>query len=264
MARGQNYKGKLAVITGGVSGLGLAMANQLATLGATPILIDITARDTPYPLEIADVSDAGALSDALSRITAQYGPIDLAIANAAIDMTGEAHTFTAAEWRKIIEVNLIGASNLISAIYPDMTTRGAGQLILVSSGAGLIGFPLGAPYTASKAGLIGMGSAVRAEAARLGVSICVACPPSLDTPLLKSGAAKPGIDRPAFLASLQKRSMPAGQAAAYILKKAAADKSPIIFPANLKLGHKLASVFPRLGEKIRASLLDKFDRYGRR
>ena len=263
MTRGQNYKGKLAVITGGASGLGLALADQLAALGARPILIDIAARKTPYPLEIADVSDADALSDVLSRIAAEYGPIDLAIANAAIDMTGEAHTFTAPEWRKIIEVNLIGATNLISAVYPDMAARGGGQLILVSSGAGLIGFPLGAPYTASKAGLIGMGSALRAEAARLGVSICVACPPSLDTPLLKTGAAKPGIDRPAFLASVQKRSMPADQAAAHILNHAAADKSPIIFPANLALGHKLASVFPRLGEKIRAGLLDKFDRYGR-
>jgi len=95
MARGQSYKDKLAVITGGGSGLGLALAHRLASLGAKPVLIDITAHETPYPLEVADVTDAKALSSAIQRIKASYGPIDLTITNAATDLTGEAHTFTA-------------------------------------------------------------------------------------------------------------------------------------------------------------------------
>jgi len=275
MTREQSYKGKLAVITGGGSGLGLALAHELTELGAKPVLIDITEHKTPYPLEIADVSDADALSDTVARIkaahgpidiaiaNAAHGPIDIAIANAAIDITGEAHDFTADEWRSIIETNLIGATNLISAVYPDMAERRSGQLLFIASGAGLIGFPLGAPYTASKAGMIGMASALRAEAKRLGVSVCVACPPSLDTPLLKHGRAKPGIDRPAFLAAVQKTTMPADAAARHILRAARADKSPIIFPSNLRIGHKLATLFPSLGERIRASTLDKFDRHGR-
>lgn len=263
MTSKQSYLGKLAVITGGTSGLGLALANRLAALGAKPILIDIKNQDTPYPIEIADVSDAEALAAAVSRIAATHGPIDLGIANAAIDMTGEAHTFTAADWRAIIKTNLLGATNLVSSVFPAMVTRRSGQLVLVSSGAGLIGFPMGAPYTTTKAGLIGMGAALRAEAARHGVSVCVACPPALDTPLLKNGKAKPGINRTAFLASLQTRPMPTDQAAKHILKKAAADKSPIIFPTNLWLGYKLAVLFPSLGEKIRADILNKLDRYGR-
>jgi|GEM_PF-2606537 len=263
MAHKQTYQNKTAIITGGASGLGLALADQLAKLGATPVLIDTAERDIPYHLEIADVSDAGALSSAIGRIVKTHGPVEIAIANAAIDLTGEAHTFTPAEWRKIIEVNLIGATNLVSAVYPDMAKRQSGQLILIASGAGLIGFPLGAPYTASKAGMIGMAKALRAEATRFGVSVCIACPPALDTPLFATGKAKPGIDRQRFLTALDKTPMSAQTAADHILRKAAADKSPIIFPAKIALGDKLTTLFPSLGEKVRAGLLKTFDRHGR-
>jgi len=264
MACRQVYQSKLAVITGGASGLGLALANELATQGAKPILIDVEEADAPYPIETADVSHAHALSDAIARIEKTHGAIDLAIANAAIDMTGQAHEFTAEEWHRIIETNLIGATNLVSAVYPQMIKRRSGQLILVASGAGLIGFPYGAPYTASKAGMIGMGHALRAEAKAYNVSICTACPPALDTPLLETGQAKPDIDRQAFLSSLQKHPMSAKVAACQILHKAKADKSPIVFPASLGIGQKLAVLFPKLGEKIRADITDKFERYGRR
>lgn len=263
MTSGQSYKGKLAIITGGASGLGLALADRLAALGATPVLIDTTPSDVSYPLEIADVADADALTAAISRIIAAYGPVDLAIANAAIDLTGEAHTFTPAEWREIIETNLIGAANLVASVYPDMVARKSGQIIFIASGAGLIGFPLGAPYTASKAGLIGMAKALRAEGKRFNVRVNVACPPVLDTPLLENGKAKPGINRAAFIASLQAKPMPAPAAAKRLLEAAQANISPIIFPFKLRLGHKLATLFPTLGEKILAGILAKFDRHGR-
>lgn len=259
-----NSSGKTALITGGASGLGLAMADELARHGVTPLLIDITPTQTPYELEIADVSNAASLASAVVRLTKKYGPIDLAIANAAVDLTGEAHTFTQEDWRKIIETNLIGATNLISAVYPDMIERKSGQFILIASGAGLVGFPLGAPYTASKAGLIGLGKALRAEAARYGVKVNVACPPILATPLLGTGRAKPGIDRPRFIASLQKAPMPAQKAARNILQAAGRNKSPIIFPVSLAIGHKLSIAFPKFGETIRKRILTKFDKFGRK
>ncbi len=264
MRHAQSYRGKCTVITGGGSGLGLALAQELTSLGARPILIDIKDQDAGLPLEIADVTDADALAAAIARIGQTHGPIDLAIANAAIDLTGDAHTFTAEDWQKIIETNLIGATNLVSAVYPQMVARGAGQCLLVASGAGLIGFPFGAPYTASKAGLIGMGQALRAEAKPHGVSVCTICPPALDTPLLQSGHAKPGIDRQAFLSSLQKRPMSAKTAAARMLRGAQRDRSPIVFPAALSLGHRLAVLWPAFGEKLRADIVAKFEKYGRR
>lgn len=263
MPRERSYKGQLALITGGASGLGLSLANRLAALGANPVLIDIAPADVPYRLEYADVSDSTALADAITRITDDFGPIDLAIANAGIDLTGEAHTFKVEDWQSIIRTNLFGATNLLTAVYPAMVARGSGQIILVSSGAGLIGFPLGAPYTASKAGLIGMGKALRAEAARYGIQVSVACPPILTTPLLRTGQAKPGINRQALIASLQKTPLSSERAAHHILKHTANNKGLIVFPHLLNMVQKLSVLFPPLGEIIRADILNKFYENGR-
>ena len=263
MAGEQSYKGKLAVITGGASGLGLALANHLAALGATPILIDIQQTETPHPLEICDITDSTALTQTIAKIKSTHGPIDIAIANAGIDLTGEAHTFTAAEWQSIINTNLTGATNLIAAIYPDMVAARAGRLILISSGAGLIGFPLGAPYTASKAGLIGLGKALHAEAGTHNVIVNVACPPILETPLLTTGKAKPGINRAAFIASLTKTPMTAEKAAQTILSPRNSRKLLQIFPLQLRLAHTFSSLIPGLAHAIRKSIITKFNKHGR-
>ena len=258
------YKDKLAIITGGASGLGLALADELAARGAKPILIDIQHADTPHSLEIADTTDAAGLTETVARIKSAHGPIDIAVANAGIDLTGEAHSFTAEDWRAIINTNLVGATNLISAVYPDMVARKSGRLILVSSGAGLIGFPFGAPYTASKAGLIGLGKALHAEAATHGVRVNVVCPPILDTPLLTTGKAKPGIDRPAFIGSLTKKPMSAENAANHILNPRNSRKLLQIFPLQLRLANAASSLFSPLGGLIRKDIIAKFSQHGRK
>lgn len=264
MAGEHLYKGKLALITGGASGLGLALANELSLLGAKPVLIDIQHADAPYPLEICDITDAPALAATVAKIKSARGPVDIAIANAGIDVTGEAHTFTAAQWQTIIATNLMGATNLISAVYPDMVARRAGRLILISSGAGLIGFPFGAPYTASKAGLIGLGKALHSEAATHGVTVNVACPPILETPLLATGKAKPGIDRHAFIASLAKAPMSAQRAARTILKPTNSHKLLQIFPMQLRLAHTFSNLFPGFARLIRKDIITKFNTHGRK
>lgn len=264
MSSTREYKDKIALITGGASGLGLALADHLASLGATPILLDIQHTDRPHALEITDTTDPAALAETVARIKSTHGPIDIAIANAGIDLTGEAHSFTAEDWHAIINTNLIGAANLISAVYPDMVARRAGRLILISSGAGLIGFPLGAPYTASKAGLIGLGKALHAEAATHSVTVNVACPPILDTPLLTTGKAKPGIDRAAFISSLTKTPMSTENAAKYILNPRNSRKLLQIFPLQLRLAHAASNLFSPLGALIRKDIITKFNQNGRK
>ena len=258
------YKDKLAIITGGASGLGLALADELAARGAKSILIDIQHADTSHRLEIADTTDAEALASVIEKLKSEHGRIDIAIANAAIDLTSEAYDLTAEDWRAIINTNLIGATNLIAATYPDMVARREGRLILVSSGAGLIGFPFGAPYTASKAGLIGLAKALHAEASTHGVRVNVACPPILDTPLLTTGKAKPGIDRAAFIASLAKTPMPAEKAAKHILNPRNSRKLLNIFPLQLRMAHTFSSLFPPLGRAIRSDIITRFNRHGRK
>ena len=259
----QAYAGKLVIITGGSSGLGLALCRALKTAGAYPINIDLHPGPDDMPFHKADVRDGRALAACIESIEADHDPIDLAIANAAIDITGEAHQFTADNWEAITDTNLTGCTNLVAALYPNMVERRAGQLIFISSGAGLIHFPYGAPYTATKSALIGMASALRAEARQYGVQVNVACPPILDTPILTDGKVKPGIDRPAFLKSLQKRPMPAEEAARHILKGAAHNRSPIIFPASLRWANRAIALFPPLRGLIQSRIISLFHQHGR-
>lgn len=259
----QAYAGKLVIITGGSSGLGLALCRALETAGAYPINIDLEPGPDDTAFHKADVRDANALAACIESIEADHGPIDLAIANAAIDITGEAHQFTAEDWQAITQTNLSGATNLIAGLYPKMVARREGQIILISSGAGLIHFPLGVPYTATKSALIGLASALRAEARAHNVQVNVACPPIIDTPILTNGKAKPGIDRPAFLKSLQTRPMPADTAAQHILRGALRNASPIVFPASLRWSARVVAIFPPLRKLIQSRIMRLFDRHGR-
>lgn len=259
----KSFRTKTALITGGSSGLGLALCRALKTAGAAPVNIDLHPGPDDTPFYQADVRDAAALAKTFAQIESDHGPIDLAIANAAIDITGEAHQFTAEDWQAITQTNLSGATNLIAGLYPKMVARREGQIILISSGAGLIHFPLGVPYTATKSALIGLASALRAEARTHNVHINVACPPIIDTPILTNGKAKPGIDRPAFLKSLQTRPLPADTAAQHILRGAMRNTSPIIFPASLRWSARVVAVFPPLRRLIQSRIVRLFDRNGR-
>lgn len=263
MPRHQSYQGKRAVITGGASGLGLAMAKELESRGATPIIIDINQSPIDLPAYIADVRSPEALATTLAQIETDHGPIDLAIANAAIDITGEAHQFAAEDWRTITDTNLLGTTNLVAALYPKMVARKSGQILFISSGAALIHFPLGVPYTATKTALLSLASALRAEARPHGVRINLVCPPIMDTPILSHGNAKPGINRAAFLASLQKTPMPVAKAARIILHASARDRSPIIFPASLRWANRLVAIFPALRPFIQARIIRTFEKTGR-
>ncbi len=258
------FAGKTALITGGASGLGYALACQLRDAAAHPISLDIRpSPDHALTNYIADVRDSAAVTATVQKITADHGPIDLAIANAGIDLTAQAHHLTPEDWRGVIETNLIGATNLISAVYPGMVQRRSGQIAMISSGAGLIGFPTGAPYTAAKAGLIGLVKALRSEASRHNVHVNIACPPILDTPLLETGKATPGINRAAFIRNLPGGVMPTDKAAQRILKGLAKNNAEIIFPVSLNLTHKLVALFPQLGTAIHKDILNRFDKHAR-
>ena len=204
-----------------------------------------------------DMKDGQDVSDLVSKIETEHGPIDCAIANAGTDITADAEDLSFEDWRTVIETNLIGATNLIAAIYPRMIERRSGRIVLIASGAGLIGFPLGAPYTASKAGLIGLAKALRAEAAPKGVHIHLVCPPVLDTPLIRANASRSGIDRPTFLQSLPGRILSPATAADIIVKRLAKGHSEIVFPWSLSFSHKLITLFPALGDMIRRDIVKR-------
>ncbi|WP_421867111.1 SDR family oxidoreductase [Pararhizobium sp.] len=184
------------IITGGSSGIGLALARIYAERGARLSLLarslpaleaarlELARRhgETSVHIESADASDEDQALAAIRKCEAAFGPCDILITSAGIVEPGRFETQTSAAFRQQIETNLFGSVNAVRAVYAAMKERRSGKIMLVSSGAGLIGIYGYAAYCASKFALHGFADALRSEAKPHGVTISVCFPPDTETP----------------------------------------------------------------------------------
>ncbi len=206
------------IVTGGSSGIGLAVAHILAARGdrvsllaRTPGLLEaardsMLARkpDAEIRIESVDVSDDAAVIDAVGRCEAQFGPCDILVTSAGIVEPGRFETMPAESFNRQIATNLTGSVNAARAVYGAMKARRRGRIMLVSSGAGLIGIYGYSAYSASKFALHGFAEALRSEAKPHGVRVCVCFPPDTETPQF----ARELADRPLEAAVVMGRVAP--------------------------------------------------------
>src|SRR3954447_14933818 len=172
------FAGTTALVTGGASGIGRALGAALEDAGARVERCDIIAKDGRCRL--LDVRDFGAFAALVKEI----GPVDLLLNCAGISLGGATHEVSASHWDRIIDVNVRGVVNGVRAVYPSMIDRGQGQIVNVASGAGLVAPPFVAAYAMTKHAVVGLSTALRAEAALHGVRVSVLCPGAVDTPIL--------------------------------------------------------------------------------
>ncbi len=186
-----------AILSGGSSGIGLALARKLAEQGWS---LTILARD-PTRLEAAgellrarstgevllqsvDVSEAGAVETAVARSIEAGGPPALVVASAGIAQPGYFADLPLAVFERAMAVNYFGALHLARAALPSMRRAGRGRLVLIGSGAGLVGLFGYSAYSPSKFALRGLAEALRAEVRPDGVGVSIVYPPDTDTPQL--------------------------------------------------------------------------------
>lgn len=191
----KRLKNRNAVITGAGSGLGRAMALLLAgsgwKVGAADVDVD-GARETAARIEQrggtadfcrCDVTASDDLEAAADRFDHLMGPAALMVNNAGIAVAGLTGDVPLSDWRRILDVNVMGCVNGCHVFVPRMRNGGGGHIINIASAAGIVCLPEMGPYNVSKAAVIALSETLRAEASPHGIGVTVACPTFFNTHL---------------------------------------------------------------------------------
>ena len=213
--------GRVAVVTGAASGMGLAIARHLAARGTRVGLLDVqgdAARQAAEALRDtgataiaaeADVADRGAVDAALAKVRAELGPIHIMVTSAGLDSFEPFADMTIDSWERVLAINLTGTFHCLQAALPDMLEAHWGRMVTISSSSAQSGALRMAHYVASKAGVIGLTKALALELAPHGITVNTIPPGMIDTPMLRRAEA--GGDLPK-IEKLASRMVPVGRA----------------------------------------------------
>jgi NAD(P)-dependent dehydrogenase (short-subunit alcohol dehydrogenase family) len=252
------FAGRVALVTGAASGIGHALARELARRGARLVLCDIDAGRCELlahalaaggadAIALAlDVADAEAFERVCAAAVERHGRIDYLFNNAGIAVGGDVRDIALADWRRIVEVNLMGVVHGVRAAYPRFAAQGSGHVVNTASVAGLVPFAPLTPYAMTKHAVVGLSLSLRAEAAALGVRVSAVCP----------GFIESGIYDAARIARLEGSSgvrnlslfklVPADVAAKRILAGVARNRAVIVFPFYARVLWWLSRIHPAL------------------
>ena len=200
--------GQVAVITGGARGQGRADAVALAQLGARIVLCDVPAPMSSVQYELgsaedlaltvslveeagssaialaADVRDPAAVGRVADAAIAEFGQIDILVANVGIVSTGRLWELSDEAWQEMIGTNLTGVFNALRAVVPHMRERRYGRIVVISSQGGRAGLPGISHYSAAKWGIIGLAKSLALEVAAEGITVNVVTPGTVRTPMV--------------------------------------------------------------------------------
>jgi NAD(P)-dependent dehydrogenase (short-subunit alcohol dehydrogenase family) len=181
--------GRHALVTGGGSGVGRAIALALAQQGVAVTIcgrrreqLDATATlgKSIHPA-VADVTQEAAMATLFSEAEKARGPFDIVVANAGMSGSSPAHRTSLADWQRTLDVNMTGSFLTVRPALAGMTARKSGRIVFVASTAGLKGYSYVAPYVAAKHGVVGLMRALAVETVKMGVTVNAVCPGFIDT-----------------------------------------------------------------------------------
>jgi len=192
--------GGVALVTGASRGIGRAVANRLALLGASVSIcgrdrtaLDASAQEVaktgvPVHFQIADVTKPPDIADLVAKTEAKLGPITILVNNAGIGLFGPAHEKTEDDWDRVLDTNLKSVFLVSRAVAPSMIRRGSGDIINISSLAGKNTFAGGGIYCASKWGVVGLSGCMAEDLREHGIRVSVICPGTVATEFSRRGA----------------------------------------------------------------------------
>lgn len=193
MAPSVDLSGRRAIVTGAGSGIGRAIAEDLAACGARVLLVDfeeksaldVAAKVSGAAAYRADVSSREECRAAVSRAVELFGGIDILVNNAGFQHVAPVEEFPEDRWERLIGVVLLGAFYLTKFCIPHMYAGGWGRIVNIASVHALVASPYKSAYVAAKHGLLGLTRTVALEAAERGVTVNAVCPSYVRTPLVE-------------------------------------------------------------------------------
>ena len=214
---------RVAVVTGAASGMGLAISRRLADEGSRVALLDLDGdaadqaaddlRGTGAQAIAAkvDVTDRGAVDEAVQRVRTELGPVEIMVTSAGLDEFAAFTDIATAQWERMIAVNLTGTFHCVQAAVPDMLAAGWGRIVMISSSSAQSGARRMAHYVASKGGVIGLTKALAAELGPHGITVNTIPPGSIDTPMTRRAqdtGALPSTDAIAKMIPVRRTGTP--------------------------------------------------------
>lgn len=259
-----------AIVTGGASGIGRALAEELASRGCEVVLADrqmelaeevaskIRASGNTAQAMKVDVIDYPAVEGLVQATIKRTGRLDYLFNNAGIAVGGSVDLYGIEDWNRVLDVNLRGVINGIQAAYRIMLAQGFGHIVNTASMAGLMPGPGNIVYTTTKHAVVGLSTSLRAEAASRGVRVSVICAGVIRTPILEGGGRfgkmlgdlSPDQERRIAEMFERLRPMPPRIFAAKVLNAVAKNKAIIIFPSWWKVFWWTHRLFPVMGITI--------------
>lgn len=252
------FNDKVAIVTGGASGIGRGLCEELGKRGARIVVADINADGAQ---EVAagingnggrahsvslDVSCREEVEELINRTASENSRLDYLFNNAGIAIVGDARDLDFEHWERVLQVNLHGVIYGMVAAYQVMARQGFGHIVSTSSLAGLAPVPMVSAYATTKFAVVGLSRSMRMEGAALGVKVSVVCPGLVKTGIFDASMYV-NMDPKAFLAQTPRSMVDPNKAARIILRGVKRNRAVIIFPFRTRLALWIVNLFPPLG-----------------